>query len=113
MDVKDELLSEKMYRRRVDLTRLPAVYSPITDRSMQIYRMRALVFCLLSQFLSVNGDNDVGFSFIGDRTNTNVALHWDDDYQSGCCEEGLERGIFWEPLTIAGNNMLLVMNQRS
>ena len=38
------------------------MYSPITDRTKQTYRMRTLVFCLLIRFLFVNGDNGVGFS---------------------------------------------------
>lgn len=38
-----------------------AIYSPGTNRSRQTYRMRTLVFSLLSRFLFVNGDNSAGF----------------------------------------------------
>lgn len=62
MDWRDEVMSEIVYGRRVNLTWVAAVYRPTTNRSSQTYRMQALVFCSLSRLLFVKGDNGVGFS---------------------------------------------------
>lgn len=61
MDLKDELMSEIVYGRRVNVTKLEAVYSPDIDRSRQTYHMQAW-FCLLNFFLFVDEDNNARFS---------------------------------------------------